>query len=83
MTTEDRTPLIILGRVVGTHTGWDQVSDSGLLFYGFEPDDAVDLPPGDLFFDYHAGTYAVHDDEGAVVFGGDIVVPLATLGRAA
>lgn len=53
------------------------------MFYDYVPGNGIDLPAGDLFFDYHAGTYALYDDEGKETVSGDIVKPLATLPRAA
>jgi hypothetical protein len=50
----------ILGIVVGTATGWDEVTDWGLTFYDFKPV-LNGIPEGDLFVDFQSGDLQITD----------------------
>lgn len=52
----------VLGRTIGTASGWDQVDDEILFFYDFVPNAKVMLPSGDLQWDYLNGIIEVIRD---------------------
>jgi len=81
----ERAACIILGRNIGTATGWDGDEDSDnivILFYEFQPAAGIDLPPGDLVIDFDAGLAETHDENGDVLISKDIVTVLANIPRA-
>lgn len=39
MVEEDRVPISILGKEIGTGTGWDQLDSWAIIFYDFQPND--------------------------------------------
>jgi hypothetical protein len=61
----ERQDLVVLGRKIGTFTGWDQLDTVHLLFTGFEPLDALKLPKGDISINYDAGTFEITDGDKA------------------
>lgn len=60
---DDRRNFMFLGRVVGTAIGWD-MADEGLLLHGFVPAAGMNLPAGEVEFNYAVGTAAMIDDSG-------------------
>jgi hypothetical protein len=73
---EERNPLKVFGRVIGTYTGWEQVDDLTFMFYDFIPDEKYDLKAGDLAVDYESGSFQVTTDD-EYVQGGDLLPILA------
>ena len=63
----ERYDIILLGRIIGTATGWDRDEDI-LNFYEIVPIDSLkdQLPEGDLTVDFECGIFSYHDDEGVV-----------------
>ena len=51
--------LVVLGRKIGTMSGWDRMDTETFCFYDFEPISDIDLPSGDLAVSYGYGTYEV------------------------
>ena len=51
--------LVILGRTIGTYSGWDQMDTNSFMFYEFKPIDALKetLSPGDLGVNYSDGHF--------------------------
>jgi len=80
--TNERNDCIILGRNIGTTTGWDGDEDTVLiLLYEFQPAAGIDLPPGDLTIDFDSGLAETHDEDGNVLISKDIVIVLANVPR--
>lgn len=77
MSREDkRVDWTVLGRVIGTATGWDQADTFVMMLYEFEPADDVDLLAGDINIDFEKGVVEAFDDEGNVTSTKDIVLAL-------
>jgi len=66
-------PLIVLGRDIGTFTGWDQIDDDMMVFYDYTPHVSVGLPSGDLFVSYGAGLVMTYDDDGQETSKNDLI----------
>lgn len=74
---QERHEYVVLGRIIGTAAGWDQVGDWSINFYEFEPAPGVPLPVAEaLFFDSETGLFEAYDDAGNVVFHQDAIVTL-------
>lgn len=76
-----RTDLTILGRKIGTSTGWDGDPGEHIWFYDFIPDANVHLPAGDLYFDEHRGVLYISDDKGNPIQAWDVLSVLANVPR--
>jgi hypothetical protein len=76
MSKEKRVDWTVLGRVIGTATGWDQVDTFVMMLYDFEPAVDVDLPTGDINIDFENGVVETFDDAGKVTSSKDIVLAL-------
>lgn len=80
--TNERMEAKILGRVIGTADGWDQVDDQAICLYDFQPNSATTLPNGTLTFDSVTGDLRVESPEdGEPLFVGDAVTVLAVVPR--
>lgn len=66
----------VLGRVVGTATGWDQQDTWIMMLYDFEPAEGVELPSGDVSFDFERGLATTYNDEGEPVETVDLIASL-------
>lgn len=76
----ERTEWTILGRKIGTATGWDQADTLIMQVYDFEPSEGVDLPTSDcIMFDFEHGTAETYDDAGNTLVSKDLVAALAGL----
>jgi hypothetical protein len=65
---KDRMPLIIMGRVIGTASGWDQVGDTMLYFYDVDTKGDLGFPaPFDMAFDYLTGAIELYGNVGQTV----------------
>lgn len=53
----------VLGRVIGTATGWDQHDSSVFEYYGFQPVPEVNIPHGGICIDFDNGLLTMSDDE--------------------
>ena len=65
---ESRENLIILGRLLGTHTGFDMQDTLAICFYDFEPTEGVPIAACDTLefnFDSGWGTGHTNDESGA------------------
>lgn len=77
---KEKMDLIVLGRKIGKHDGWDQNDTDHVVFYDFEPAEGVDLPSGDLHVDYGSGLLKTYDDEGTTeVHSADVIDVLKNL----
>ena len=73
----ERSEWIILGRVVGTATGWDQADTFVMQLYDFEPADGVGLPSNScISFDFEHGKAETFDDAGKLDVSLDIITAL-------
>lgn len=70
----DRYPFTVLGRDIGTGSGWDQIDMVQIVIYDFIPSFGVDLPRGDLSVEYDNGYFKMYDDDvGEVTWSADMV----------
>lgn len=77
--TDKREPCSILGRYIGTATGWDQTDDWALCFYYFEPYEGFHATKAEtLNVDFEKGVIQSIDDEGVIIYEADM---LETLNR--
>ena len=61
----EREEYTILGRLLGTATGWDQADDWAITLYDFEPAEGVMLPKcRTLFIAYDTGSLIPQDIDG-------------------
>lgn len=80
----ERFDVIILGRMVGTASGWDGDLGESVWFYEFIPLEhpaLAFLAPGELLFDEQAGTISNQDEEGNKVSSRDVVEVLWQIER--
>lgn len=86
MSEEERFPVTILGRHLGTSTGWDGNSDLSITFYNFIPADGVTTlftdAHGTLNLDLENGLIIVFNEEGNVVEQDDLLKRIKGLSRA-
>jgi hypothetical protein len=75
---DERVPWIVLGREIGTGTGWDGELDS-FTIYNFKPEHEVKLPEGDLHIDFIKGLFLQYTDDGEETFQADMIEILMTL----
>lgn len=69
-----RTDWPILGRNVGTATGWDQQDTFVITIYEFEPNSKYPkLLKGDVTVDFEKGTMELYDDNGDITNSVDLV----------
>lgn len=74
------TDVIVLGRRLGTSSGWDQVDDWAFTFSDFKPTAGVDVPDCKcLFVALDSGFIAAENEEGATLATGDLVQLCVTL----
>ena len=67
----------IMGRVVGTATGWDQQDTWIMMLYAFEPAEGIALPSGDVSFDFERGLCILYNDEGEILETADLITAIA------
>lgn len=73
----ERSEWTVLGRMIGTATGWDQADTFVIALYDFQPAKGVALPAGILTIDFANGTAETFDDNGVVLVSKDIVAAVA------
>ncbi len=72
---------IILGRVIGTATGWDQSDTFSIMLYDFHPADNVSIAGGDVLIEFEKGLWEVYDGNGTVIRQGDLIEALRNAPR--
>ena len=78
----DRIDVIILGRKLGTASGWDGEPGICEWFYDFEPCNEIDLPKCDLVFDITNGYIrAQNPDDGEIRNKQDVISLLLQIAR--
>lgn len=63
-----RLTYTILGRNIGTATGWDELDLDVMVLYEFEPAEGINLPKGDLYVNYIKGIFQNAEDDNSVAF---------------
>lgn len=63
-----RSTYPILGRNIGTATGWDELDLDVMILYEFEPAEGINLPRGDLYVDYINGIFQNAEDDDSTAF---------------
>lgn len=76
---EDRFDVKILGRVVGTAIGWDEMDVGVMFIYGFESNGKTTLENGDLNVDYINGKFEYFNEAGQVEFTQSIIGVMSTM----
>lgn len=74
---DKRVTFKVLGRNIGTATGWDELGDNDIILYEFIPDSRFDLPSGDLGVLFEAGRFVTYDSDGNEANDIDMVAALA------
>jgi hypothetical protein len=74
MAEQERFEWVVLGRVIGTATGWDQADTFVMQIYDFEPDKEINLPKADcLTIDFEKGVAQIYDDDGQLKQDFDLI----------
>lgn len=64
----------ILGRVIGTASGWDSLDQESMAFYYFDPVEGVDIPASEcLGVLFEEGRFVTYDEEGKETWSADII----------
>jgi hypothetical protein len=79
MAKERRLPWTLLGRLIGTASGWDQADTFVMQLYDFEPAKGVDLPSGTISVNFESGLVETWDEEGKPITSRDVVEALSTV----
>jgi len=70
----------VMGRVVGTASGWDQADTFEMVLYDFVPLEGLPLPRGDFVnFNFETGLVSKYDDTGKPTDVVDFVEAVAHL----
>ncbi len=78
----ERIDVTILGRTIGTASGYDGDPGEWVCYYDFEPKAGIDLPKGDLAVNEITGTIGLSNEETGEPFDGqDIVLVLFNIPR--
>lgn len=79
---DERHPLKILGRTIGTYSGWDG-EDLCVIYYAFKPVDvlAAELPEGDINVEYENGYFSFYDADGQLYKRFDMIAILSMIQR--
>lgn len=78
---EDRDEWKILGRNLGTATGWDQTNMISLVAYDFIPHCGIPLDAGVVTFDLERGYATYYGDDGNEIKTIDLITALANIPR--
>lgn len=80
-TNEDRVEYVVLGRVVGTVTGWDDGDHEIILYNLVAAANARQVPDGDVTFDFELGLIKQYDEAGNVLKSIDMITALLEIPR--
>lgn len=69
----------VMGRIVGTASGWDQVDTFAMMLTDFVPAAGVVLPKGDVTFDFEKGLVTLYSDSGTIIETVDIIDAISHL----
>ena len=68
----------VLGRIIGTATGWDQADTFVMNLYGFVPAPDVPLDSSEcVFIDFEHGKIEAYDDFGQAIWSKDLIEALS------
>lgn len=74
MSALERYPVTLLGRLVGSATGWDQIDTFQVSLYDFIPAEGINLPKTEfLTIDYESGKASTFNEAGERVFEADLI----------
>jgi hypothetical protein len=76
---EKRLTWTLLGREIGTATGWDQADTFVMQLYDFKPHAGIDLPCGTISINFETGLAESWNDDGQVIQSADIVKALSVM----
>lgn len=82
MAHEKRYQAVVLGRVIGTASGWDGLDFNAILFFDFHPAPGIAIPPGMISVMYDSGKVEIADDDGNITFSADLIDVLSGAERA-
>lgn len=71
----------VLGRAIGTVTGWDEADDYCIILHNFIPSAGLPMPTGELVINYDRGLIQTFGDGGVETFQADMVEALRHLPR--
>lgn len=71
-----RIEVKVLGLVIGTASGWDELDTCVLYFYDFEPNNGINLPSKDLVVDFEDGLFMTYDDDGTETHSSSVLETL-------
>jgi hypothetical protein len=72
----ERSRWVLLGRDIGSASGWDQHDTFVFGLYDFTPAEGLGLPSGDVTIDVIAGTIGIHNDNGSLIESADLITAL-------
>ena len=75
--TKTRDDYTILGRVIGSASGWDMNDVSTIILHDFQPREGLALPAGDVTVSLESGLASSWDDSGNIIAEVDIVAALS------
>lgn len=75
----ERIEFEVMGRVIGTSSGWDQVDTWAMHLYDFVPAEGIILPKGGVTFDFERGLATSYTDSGTIIEAIDIVHALSEM----
>ena len=79
----DRRELKLLGRIIGTYTGWDGDPGDSVWFYDFIPAEGINLKPTDqLMFLEIEGKFQTINEAGEVIEEWDAIETLKDVPKA-
>lgn len=78
---DERIEVDILGRNLGTASGWDGEPFETIWFYDFEPSEGIDLQKGQLQVNFQTGEIGIADDGGEVQLPLDIISFLSEVAK--
>ena len=81
-TMSKRIEWTVLGRKIGTATDWDEVDQDVIMLYDFEPALGIQLPVGDINFDFGKGLAICYGENGQDLAAVDLVSVLRDVDRA-
>lgn len=71
----------VLGRNIGTATGWDMCDDFEICLYNFTPVDGLRafLPTGDIWINFQHGTIMRYESENGTLIHSEDLIPILAM----
>lgn len=74
----DKIEWNVLGRIIGTASGWDQADTFVINLYDFEPAKEVPLDPSEcIFIDFESGKVEAYGESGEPIWTKDLMESLS------